>query len=343
MSCIIGILIVILSVTATFGFARFSEQGIDQHTVKHDQCQNNRFNESVIDVTETNKSDVDSKFIHLLFHNNLSYLQDIIYSNNEILNLAYKCIKNRQFTFLQCIISVLTIYGKKIWPAKSCKELQNVTPNISGYYWVTASDGSIVQVYCDMTESCGNMTGGLTRIANLNMNTRSQYCTGVVDFDSTGCLKKFPLPGCSGFIFNSPNLNLSYTHICGTIEGGYFGMPEGFTGSRRSFATIDDNYVDGVSLTYGSRYHRTHIWTFSACTIENCSANVPQFVGNHYSPIEDIGSHSAIMFQRNVHPLLDENIEVRMCQDENRDYPDDEGLYLISMNIYVKLNSMFLL
>ncbi len=58
------------------------------------------------------------------------------------------------------------------------------------------------------------------------------------------------MPGCSGFTFSPLNLNLSYSHICGTVEGSYFGLPDGFAGSGRSSTTIDDNYVDGVSLTY---------------------------------------------------------------------------------------------
>ena len=31
-----------------------------------------------------------------------------------------------------------------------------------------SSNGSSVHVYCDMTKSCGNVTGGLTRVAILN-------------------------------------------------------------------------------------------------------------------------------------------------------------------------------
>ncbi len=41
------------------------------------------------------------------------------------------------------------------------------------------------------------------------------------------------MPGCSGFVLTVPNLNLSYTHICGIVEGNYFGMPDGFAGSGR--------------------------------------------------------------------------------------------------------------
>ena len=36
-----------------------------------------------------------------------------------------------------------------------------------------------IHVYCDMTKSCGNVTGGgLTRVALLNNKTRTLFCTG---------------------------------------------------------------------------------------------------------------------------------------------------------------------
>ena len=42
--------------------------------------------------------------------------------------------------------------------ALSCAALPPSSP--SGYYWVRASNGSAVQVYCDMTRSCGNIQEG---------------------------------------------------------------------------------------------------------------------------------------------------------------------------------------
>ena len=42
-----------------------------------------------------------------------------------------------------------------------------------------------------------------------------------------------------------------------------------------------------------------------------------------------------ITFQRNFLPLLKNEIEVRFCQDENRDTTTKEGVYLVSVNLYV--------
>ena len=56
----------------------------------------------------------------------------------------------------------------------SCSSLPLSSP--SGYYWVTASNGSAVRVYCDMTRSCGGFTGGWTRVAHLDMTDSRQQC-----------------------------------------------------------------------------------------------------------------------------------------------------------------------
>ncbi len=48
------------------------------------------------------------------------------------------------------------------FPASSCAALPPSSP--SGYYWVRASNGSAVRVYCDMTFTCGNITGGWMRV-----------------------------------------------------------------------------------------------------------------------------------------------------------------------------------
>ncbi len=61
------------------------------------------------------------------------------------------------------------------------------------------------------------------------------------------------------------------------MEGRYFGTVNDLTGSNRTnIITINDNYVDGISLTFGNTSHRTHIWTFSASK-ENYCINLPQY------------------------------------------------------------------
>ena len=62
-------------------------------------------------------------------------------------------------------------------PATICKEIQELKPSTpSGYYWITASDDSAVRMYCDMSRTCGGITGGWMRVASINMTNSSHQC-----------------------------------------------------------------------------------------------------------------------------------------------------------------------
>ena len=73
--------------------------------------------------------------------------------------------------------SIVLTCGTLANPAASCSALPTSSP--SGYYWIRSSNGSAVQVYCDMDRVCGcNSTGGWTRVAFLNMTDPNQQCPG---------------------------------------------------------------------------------------------------------------------------------------------------------------------
>ena len=62
-------------------------------------------------------------------------------------------------------------------PATICKEIQELKPSTpSGYYWITASDDSAVRMYCDMSRTCGGITGGWMRVASIDMTNSSHQC-----------------------------------------------------------------------------------------------------------------------------------------------------------------------
>ena len=80
--------------------------------------------------------------------------------------------------------------------------------------------------------------------------------------------------------------------MCGRIIGYQIGSPDSFRGS---FQSINNAYVDGISVTHGSP--RQHIWTFTGGVDEQrtffsltcpCVAgstnggNIPSFVGQNY-------------------------------------------------------------
>ena len=148
-----------------------------------------------------------------------------------------------------------------IHPA-SCAALPLSSP--SGYYWVRASNGSAVRVYCDMTRSCGGVTGGWTRVAELNMTNSSHQCpSGLRQCNESNmrtCCITSVNGACSSVIFHVHSL---YSKVCGKILGYQLGSTGAFhnINVNQYNHTIDDIYVDGVSLSHG--HPRQHIWTFT--------------------------------------------------------------------------------
>ena len=58
--------------------------------------------------------------------------------------------------------------------ATSCQEIYDFNPNTtSGYYWLEASDGSAVRMFCDMTLTCKGVGGGWMQVAKLDMTNSS--------------------------------------------------------------------------------------------------------------------------------------------------------------------------
>lgn len=156
------------------------------------------------------------------------------------------------------------------YPATSCRDIFQITQSSpSGYYWIRARNGTAVQMYCDMTRSCGGVTGGWTRVANLDFGESSSSCPNSLKLSTTNrirsCGSQSPAPGCASVSFETV---ISYNSVCGKIIGYQKGSTEAF--HRSSSPTIDQNYVDGVSLTHGTQ-SRTHIWTFVAALSEGDS------------------------------------------------------------------------
>ena len=172
----------------------------------------------------------------------------------------------------------------------------NLDPNCpSDYYWVRASNGSLVHVYCNMTLSCGNITGGWMIVAELNTMTSQQCPQGLIkqtdeSIHMQSCALLVSI-GCSSTLYSTHNID--YTNVCGRITAYQVGTTNAF---RRYYenigtTTINSTYVDGVSLTHGSQ--REHTWTFVAALDKqdgNLNSKCPclfnktltEFVGDDY-------------------------------------------------------------
>jgi hypothetical protein len=182
-------------------------------------------------------------------------------------------------------------------PAFYCQDILRDDPSApSGYYWLRGR-WSVERVYCDMSNRFINARGWL-RVANLDMSDPSQSCPGnlgLVQSPVRTCGRGISAPGCSSVFFNSSGV--TYSRICGRVIGYQFSSPNAFYAHQFDpDITIDQYYVDGVSITRGRP--REHVWSFAATLDENArdrhicpcthsshslpSTAIPEFVGENY-------------------------------------------------------------
>ena len=111
-----------------------------------------------------------------------------------------------------------------LYPALSCAAIVQADPSsLSDYYWVMASNGSAVHVYCDMTALCDSDLKGWQKIAEVNMTNPDSECpytlcryapshyyyAGSTDWCGI-CMSG----ECSSFTFATTT---EYSHVCGKI------------------------------------------------------------------------------------------------------------------------------
>ena len=180
----------------------------------------------------------------------------------------------------------------------------------SGEYTIRPSGDSPVTVYCDMDRAeCGG--GVWTRVASYDYSDLNTSCPGdwtQITSPVRGCQRDISV-GCESAIF--PTGELPYSQVCGRVLAIQFSGPPAFRIVHQNPSpprTIDDHYVDGVSITYGNP--RAHIWTFAGypaddypvvealCPCSQPSLNVPappSFIGDNY--FCDTGSETCCVDQ----------------------------------------------
>lgn len=264
-------------------------------------------------------------------------------------------------------------------PAQSCLHVQQALRGApSGQYWVVnPSNNEAVMVYCNMTLTCGNRTGGWMRVADLDMTDPAQQCPR--DFAELNrgeaptrlCTPNSDQAGCFSHTFP---VTARYQHVCGRILAYQDNTPNAFFPFHiRSSLTVDDVYVDGISLTYGSP--RSHVWTFAAALDESlghlsgcaCSniftdptVNLPPFVGQDYfcdtgsrndveflfyadDPLWDGGGcgpnssccsfNNPPWFFRELASATSDDLEMRVCRDSG---PNNEDTPFEAVELYVR-------
>ena len=186
--------------------------------------------------------------------------------------------------------------------------------------------------------NCGG-EGGWTRVAYVNMTETGATCpqglTQRILSGLTLCGANITF-GCASTLF--PPLGLNYSQVCGQLRGYQYGRSEAFEIHIGTIMagipnTIDDRYVDGVSITY-ERNPRRHIWTFtsgrnttdfSEISSQSCpcvtgsTVQSPSFVGNDYYC--ELASESSRPILHPDDPLWDgqmcTGIEASCCTNPN--------------------------
>ena len=151
-------------------------------------------------------------------------------------------------------------------PGKSCDDIYQINKasrGVSGNYWVNTTIGA-QEVYCNMELECGGHKGGWLRIADINPSRGDECPTGWSKSTTpvAVCKALNSAPGCYSTHFST--LSIPYGKVCGMAVGyeTQGGGPDGFLSSLDpNKQSINDPYVDGVSITYGTP--RKHLWTFA--------------------------------------------------------------------------------
>ena len=191
-------------------------------------------------------------------------------------------------------------------PGKSCAEIYQINKasrGMSGLYWINTTSG-LHQVNCDMELECGGHKGGWTTIVKLDTSKGDSCPSAWTRISASGkvvCRSWSDSSGCYSAIFTT--YNITFNKICGLVKGYQKGTPEAFHSTEFDTKSINDHYVDGVSITLG--YPRKHVWTYAAGLsddgneqIHNCPCAVtpgpdpPAFVGDqYYCESGDTGSY----------------------------------------------------
>ena len=209
------------------------------------------------------------------------------------------------------------------------------------------------------------------RVAELNMTDTSQQCPGdLVERNETG-IRQCRIDDNRCFSVYYSTADALYLKVCGKITAYQVGSTNTFRQfyENRDTATIDSNYVAGISLTHGTS-PRQHIWTFAAALDRNddmmglrsshcpCQFDVdpfdpPPFVGEDY--FCDAGNEEFMTGENDLQtdPLWDgtdclccnnppwfykqlpqpttDDIEMRVCKDGS-----GENIAITEIEIYVQ-------
>ena len=267
--------------------------------------------------------------------------------------------------FKPLFISILLLIAVRAQPSEPLRVKPVITPGsadgsgscpTSDVLEATTSNiFEAVRVQFLISPDCGGF--GWRQVADLDMEVASQQCPSPwieVSTPARSCASSISTGGCEGVSF--PVSGGTYTRVCGRVVGyasetldaflDYNGLGDG---------NIDNPYLDGVSVTYGSP--RQHIWSLAAedsiggsvCPCDNLQAPLPpSFVGDNYFcdgeyngalwDGEDCTTacctfNSPPYFNVTLPAPTSDAIEVRICRDEPR---HTEDIHIHFLQLFVQ-------
>ena len=324
---------VIFSLILAVGFSIFCFLAYNQIKILKAQVDFLKDKELLLseDVIKLNSSALLSTgervFINETLNRHLSHLDGIYHNVSEHINM---------------IIEVVGLYED--YPAASCRTIIFLHPSFqSGYYWVQSGNGQSIHVYCKQSILYYSFPyyifiPGWMRIAKLTKNRNGAECFNGLKqsaLNRSSCVAQSDSANCSHTLFSS--FNIPYSRVYGIVRAYGVGTPDGFISISQG---INDNYVDGISFTYGMPPNRQYIYSFAA-TSGSCYLNKPNFVSSDYNCLTTLttaalvcsGSSCLKYFFEQLEVSTDQDIEMRVCRDQSR---NDEDIVIEDIEIYVQ-------
>ena len=159
-----------------------------------------------------NALEYSQKLQNEMFNISAGNLDNKVYNLNESLLELSEEILQKLAIFSDTFREVITnISGSlNLNSFTSCSDILHHNPSSSsGYYLVMSSTGQVTSVYCDMTRTCGSITGGWMRVAELDVNNCP---TGLIPRSFNGrktCIRSENAPGCTPVLYGL--LNIPYS------------------------------------------------------------------------------------------------------------------------------------
>ena len=284
-------------------------------------------------VTTENKSAIAS--LNVITANTKSVISSL---NITTLGIVNRTVTAYQFEDGSVPLDISNFY----YYASSCEEYYSQRGFISpGYYLLKLANGSISRVYCHMTLTSSNVTGGWMRVAKQRLDGEPQCFPGF-SLSGNQCRRKKEERGCSRVLFSA--LGLQYSFVFGRILAYGEGSPDGFHSHENNISAI---YVDGISLTQGVGNARRHIYTFAAAgstgyfrsTTRACEQGAQTFVNSNFACLKlrndnscPSSSNCSPSFSRSLDTQTSEDLEMRVCRNQDR---NDEDILLQVVELYI--------